>query len=204
VISGGTGFQVLPSRPTFVLQAISQLRGPVDALYALHYFRQDDSASFRHGDLKPENILVFLDDSALGTLKMSDMCLARFHSNVTEIRNFATGTRFGTFRYEPQEVGLSSKSPRSRRYDIWSFGCIALELLVWLLYGQDGLDKLSVSLRSTSGEPSLFFEVEEDVDTKPTARIHRSVVALMSYIQDFDPELSQESAARDLLGLIKN
>lgn len=187
-----------------VLQAITQLRGLVDALYALHNFRQDDGASFRHGDLKPENILVFPDDSALGTLKMSDMGLAKFHSNATELRNFATGTRFGTLRYEPPEAVLRGESPRSRLYDIWSFGCITLELLVWLLYGQDGLDKFSISLRSASGEPSPFFEVEEDVDAIRTARIHRSIVALMSYIQDFDPELSQESAARDLLDLIKN
>ena len=47
----------------------------------------------------------------------------------------------GTSRYEPPEMDKDrGENPvRSREYDIWSMGCILLELLVWLLEGYETL-----------------------------------------------------------------
>ncbi|KAI1739587.1 hypothetical protein F4680DRAFT_459176 [Xylaria scruposa] len=102
----------------------------------------------RHGDLKPENILWFKDNNEEGCLKIADMGLATFHDENanTMQRNMAgiiTKTPSGTFRYEPPEMDQdrASGKPRSRQYDVWSMGCIIIDLLVWLLYGFDALEK---------------------------------------------------------------
>lgn len=50
-----------------------------------------------------------------------------------------TTTRATTKSYEAPEVNGDKNLPRSRRYDMWSMGCILLEFVVWLMYGQDPL-----------------------------------------------------------------
>ncbi|KAI0199845.1 hypothetical protein F4808DRAFT_451252 [Astrocystis sublimbata] len=102
----------------------------------------------RHGDLKPENILWFTSDSGGGCLKIADMGLSTFHDSEANTKqrrndNQLTNTPSGTFRYEPPEMDKdrTSKNPRSRQYDIWSMGCIMVELLVWLLYGSEAVKR---------------------------------------------------------------
>ncbi|KAI8632601.1 hypothetical protein F5Y19DRAFT_491226 [Xylariaceae sp. FL1651] len=96
----------------------------------------------RHGDLKPENILWFKNGQDKGTLQIADMGLAKFHEKDadTKKRNLqekGTQTPSGTSRYEPPEMDeqRNTEKSRSRQYDIWSMGCIMLELLIWLIYG---------------------------------------------------------------------
>ncbi|KAJ0295977.1 hypothetical protein COL516b_012033 [Colletotrichum fioriniae] len=43
----------------------------------------------------------------------------------------------GTVRYEPPEFGLTEQI--SRLYDVWSLGCVFLEFLIWVLYGNSKL-----------------------------------------------------------------
>ncbi|KAK1584941.1 heterokaryon incompatibility protein [Colletotrichum navitas] len=117
-----------------------QLTGLFSALEDL------DRANCRHGDLKPENILLFVDKDKNTTLQIADLGLATFHKKdaLTKIRkanNEDTETPPGTSRYEPPEENKSRrKNPnfwktRSRAYDVWSMGCVVLELLMWLTYG---------------------------------------------------------------------
>ncbi|KAI1120765.1 hypothetical protein F5Y10DRAFT_289312 [Nemania abortiva] len=129
---------------------IEQLVGIFSALEVLH---RDANNGYRgekygrHGDLKPENILWFKGDREGGCLKIADMGLTTFHDENanTKQRNWnneKTMTPSGTFRYEPPEMDKdrASQSPRSRQYDIWSMGCIMIELVVWLLYGWDAVN----------------------------------------------------------------
>lgn len=96
------------------------------------------SQNWRHGDLKPDNILIFLDKSKrLGTLKIADLGLAKCHYEKTSLRKKNTDQKLGTTKYEAPEA--PGQAPRSRRYDIWSMGCIILDNIVWLLYGKAGL-----------------------------------------------------------------
>lgn len=94
--------------------------------------------SIRHGDLKPENILRFNGFNGLGVLKVADMGLAKRHVVATQDRPHVTSTRFGTIRYEAPETETAIRG-RSRLYDIWSMGCITLEFIIWILYGNDEL-----------------------------------------------------------------
>jgi serine/threonine protein kinase len=115
-----------------------------------HYLPDEDGqqhgASYRHGDMKPDNILWYLEGGEFGTLKIGDWGEAKEHQVVTALRH-STSTLSTTLRYQPPEVvtGLrwtpedEPRHVRSRLYDIWGFGCIALEFIIWLLYGKNGL-----------------------------------------------------------------
>ncbi|KAK1570125.1 kinase domain-containing protein [Colletotrichum navitas] len=132
-----------------------QLVGLADAIETLHYPPKEHGigVSCRHGDLKPENILCFgLLKSALGRipkgakLVIADAGHAKVHEKVTELRQDITNTPTGTNTYKPPEVVYLSKDARSRRYDIWSIGCLYLEFLIWILYDNEGLRKFRVDI----------------------------------------------------------
>ena len=84
-----------------------------------------------HHDIKPENILYF------GTLTSpgGDFHIADFGSGkVHTYRSGSVNTKSpnGTLTYEPPEVAKEGFT--SRPYDVWSMGCVLLELLIWALY----------------------------------------------------------------------
>lgn len=122
-----------------VLDIVVQLHGISEALLALHNFKR---GAYRHGDLKPENILVFdstSGDSEAGVWKIADLGLAKSHISPTEARISPTTTNKATRAYQPPEAVCHLDQARSRRFDIWSMGCITLELIVWMRYGTEGL-----------------------------------------------------------------
>lgn len=88
----------------------------------------------RHGDIKPKNILFFRDEEASpGRLVVADFTLMRFHSSnadTTRIRNVDYSRT-----YLPPEMVASRGAQVSQRYDIWTLGCVFLELITWHLLG---------------------------------------------------------------------
>ncbi|KAI1261435.1 HET-domain-containing protein [Xylariaceae sp. FL1019] len=172
----------------------------------------DDGASitqhWRHGDLKPENILVFNDDSWLGTLKIADLGLAKKHNFATEFRPDPTSTNHTTLHYEAPEVVLNNrKEPRSRRYDIWSMGCIILESVIWLLYGSGGLDAFyaeGARLKNRSQQTLYFTTSSTDGGVNLTADVSEIATRWIRYILEHDPECSQPTVVRDLLELVRD
>ncbi|KAK0662972.1 HET-domain-containing protein [Cercophora samala] len=195
-------------RPTLtsslVRDVVYQIRGVADALDKLHTFGQEGE-SYRHGDLKPENILCCIDkapcDDELNfpTLKVSDMGLAKHHKVVTSMRN-NTSMQYTTTRYEPPEVVMKSPLGLSRRYDMWSFGCIALEMIVWLLYGSDSLEKFNSQIIDEGRHRSHWFVV--DHNDKSRVRVHPHVKATIQALYS-DPECRENTALRDLLKIVE-
>ena len=171
---------------------IRQLHGLSAALETLH------ERHWRHGDLKPENILRFKDDNSFGTLVIADMGLAKFHREVTERRDH-TSDRFGTFRYESPESTLASRLPVSRRSDIWSFGCIVIEFVVWLLYGVDELERFDGAFTS-------FFVADYPHSHKGPRKVivNPVVVHWIMHMMAHDPRCQERSALRDVLKLVKS
>ena len=166
------------------------------------------SESIRHGDLKPENILRFFDDQVntnhktnLGILKLADMGLAKHHAVPTQDRQRATSTRWGTMQYEAPEAKAALEGQgRSRLYDIWSMGCIMLEFIIWILYGNRELINFhNQAMGETQG--MQFYEIR---DGGSGAEVHSVVRRWMDHIQNTDPECSQTSAINDLLELVKS
>ncbi|KAI1421811.1 hypothetical protein F5Y12DRAFT_787236 [Xylaria sp. FL1777] len=146
---------------------MEQLVGLCSALAVLH--EDAINGERRHGDLKPENILWFQDDQG-GCLKIADMGLSTFHHNAdTMQRNnnqIFTNTPSGTFRYEPPEMDKDrfSDAARSRQYDIWSMGCIVIELLVWLLYGYKTVVEFQLRVTQFWERTSITYYVYSYVD----------------------------------------
>jgi len=191
-----------------VRDVVEQLQGLVDGLTNFHAF---GGGSYRHGDLKPENIVrvrTKRDGDGgvdVGTLKISDLGLAKLHAIATEFRPIATSTPYTTFRYEPPEVFTSGDSlrpgpGRSRRYDIWSMGCVTLEFIVWLLYGDDELKSFNSRIvGELRGENAHFFVLDSSADK---AKVHPEVVKAMEAMKR-DQECRANTAIARLLSVVE-
>ena len=124
-----------------------QTMGLLFGVFVLH------GANSCHGDLKPDNILVFRRKVfALNPypweLRIADFGLARVFEHGTQSRKY-TIMMSGAQRYEPPEANRDhpdSDKPRSRQYDIWSLGCIFLELIIWKCFEIKGLEEFNEKL----------------------------------------------------------
>ncbi|KAM7204242.1 Protein kinase-like domain containing protein [Naviculisporaceae sp. PSN 640] len=205
---GGNLFQfwasedVMPRDASLITWAVQQMAGIANGIVTLHNFSLQENC--RHGDLKPQNILHFRKAAKhdLGTLVVSDLGSATFHREETQERGQTTEPGYGTLRYEPPEAYLMKYLPRSRRYDVWSAGCIFLEFLIWLLYRwrglklfYEGIDKYwletsSNHRRGSDGLPVL-------------ATVHPKVQEYLRRMRD-DPRCLKGGAIGDLLEIVEN
>jgi serine/threonine protein kinase len=188
--------------PSTMWWVVKQFHGLAQALKSAHYLA--GGASYRHGDLKPANILWFREPGGYGQLKIGDWGEAKSHKQVTALRHNTTA-KFGTRRYEPPETGLQSSLPpedrhvRSRLYDIWGIGCIALEFIIWLLYGQKGLARFNSSNQGDYGISEMFYEVSPN----RTAKIHRVVTHWMDHMAKDPLCRVSETALGSLLQVVR-
>lgn len=195
-------FPIMTAR--LVKDVVKQILGLAKALEAAHNLNKT-GASYRHGDLKPENILVFNNGGSVGTFKIGDWGEARQHDQATVMRPSKTAAKYGTRRYEAPEVETGIKSQylghttkrRSRLYDIWAMGCITLELIIWLLYGEESVTQFHNELGNDS-----FYEIRV-VNGKKIASVHSAVTRWMDVMAD-DPKCQVGTTALgDLLELVR-
>ncbi len=178
----------------------TQLLGLAWAIRELHH---SDKGAWRHGDLKPENIMCFEDKSNANNsgrciLVIADVGLARVHAMATDNRPDPTSTQSGTVMYWPPERELPQQQARTRRYDIWSLGCIYLEFLIWLLYGTSGLRRFRTELRGNK-----FYVIQPNqAGQMESARVNEDVRKWMDSIKK-DPRCPQNTALGRLLNLIE-
>ncbi|KAF2106156.1 hypothetical protein BDV96DRAFT_607675 [Lophiotrema nucula] len=189
--------------PVYLEWVFRQLCGLADGMERLHNAAGD--AVWRHGDLKPENILCFENAGISGNshagpcnLVITDVGLTSVHHRVTEARKDATRHQSGTIMYEPPETELHKTEPRSRRYDLWSLGCIYLEFTIWLLYGSEELERF----RRDLGEERRFYSIKgAQKAASSTPQLHDKVQRWVDWMRD-DDRCSQYSAVRHLIELI--
>ncbi|KAG9240575.1 hypothetical protein BJ878DRAFT_429992 [Calycina marina] len=181
-------------RPTnshgLVFWGLSQMLGLASGLDMLHNFNKN--GNIRHGDLKPENILCFRKKDGKAILRIADVGLAKFNQHATRYRGYPTHTMSGTFKYEPPENDILK--PRSRRYDIWSMGCIYLEYIIWLLYEISGLETFNSTKNFTR-----FWDHAADNGVQ----LH-SVVQSWLHMMSKNPRCAKNTALGDLLELVEN
>lgn len=130
----------------------------------------------KHGDLKPENILLFKESiSSLhlefdstdrtgrsppkGILKVCDLGLTTFHSK-NSLNQRVSKTAISKTHRAPEYDSAKEVTPDT---DLWSFGCILLEFLVWYQDGKKGVDRFSQDRiddekRQENLRPSAYYE----------------------------------------------
>ena len=105
-----------------------------------------EAESAIHFDIKPSNVLV--DRSSRVSPKfnfvITDFGLA--HIKTTEGSGSGTHDRGGDDAYAPPEIMLPTQN---RKYDIWSLGCIFLEIVTFLVRGYQGVRSLDDVRRQT-------------------------------------------------------
>ncbi|KAG4436079.1 hypothetical protein IFR05_008435 [Cadophora sp. M221] len=195
---------------SLVKDIISQLRGMAEVLEILH--NPKGTFHSRHGDIKPENILRFPgpDESRIGLFKISDLGSAKHHAVVTRLRGQTAGGRWATKVYEPPESMTNKLGATPRLYDIWSMGCVTLEWIIWLLYGNEELAEFNTRVKDSSGDPEPFFicqEVEEVKEGSSTIRyvahIHPAVQGCFQDLSN-DMECNNDTALCSLLDIVMN
>lgn len=126
---------------------VQQLAGLVGALKVVHnphgMLNVPNANTTRTGymhDIKPENILVFIYRGEICVLRLSDFSCAKVVEILATISgkrdSYKTGSKPGTPTYRAPEI---SENASSRPYDMWSLGCVFLEVLVWYLEGYSAL-----------------------------------------------------------------
>lgn len=145
--------------PNIVKWISAQILGLSKALKLIHYCEIDDAnrqgltadelkrLHGRHGDLKPENILWFKDQKSVsdqavtGVLQIGDFGFADFHSKNSRSLVRRSAVNGVTETYSAPEFDVTRQV--SPQFDIWSFGCILLQFVVWYMYGWHGIEDFS-------------------------------------------------------------
>jgi len=200
-------FRENPSPPLtadLVKKAATQIFGLAQALQVTH-----ETAKIRHGDVKPENILRFKStkEEVIGTLKIGDWGLAKYHPEATVLRlkkGQQTDTRFGTVMYEPPEVELGELRLLGRQYDVWSMGVVTLEIIVWLLYGYLGVQRLRLDVKGHYRESVPCYTIEKSRDGHSLrAKLQPIVEKWLDYIEE-EPVCATDTALGELVGLVRS
>jgi serine/threonine protein kinase len=117
-----------------------------------------------HFDLKPANILVEDTDEGINFL-ISDFGQSMFREIVNGDNTSKVTGVGGSEAYAPPEIDISD-SKRNRKYDVWSLGCIILEIASFVVGGCEAvqtLDDIRFSKCPQTGFPDdRFFQRTSD------------------------------------------
>jgi serine/threonine protein kinase len=97
-----------------------------------------------------------------------------------------TASRTGTPDFRPPE---SMKGKTSRPYDLWSLGCVYLELIVWFLQGYPSLEtfrKKRRGLAPNGSEDEAFYFTDKD-NANSGVQLRRAVVDKISELSSICP-----------------
>ncbi|KAK8041733.1 FAD binding domain protein [Apiospora rasikravindrae] len=118
-----------------------QLCGITNAVRTLHagsvateIYNDGKKRYCRHGDIRPENILWFRSDvDRYGILVLSDMGVSTFNRTVSRSKQPKSYVAQIPGYHPPEAVMAGGEVDRT--FDIWSLGCIYLEMMAWALGG---------------------------------------------------------------------
>jgi len=150
----------------WVSKQIAGIMAAIDTIHEprhTHLQTPDEKRYGRHGDIKPDNILWFRSsDDPRGILVVSDMGLTSFNRDIS--RSNIPGEKIpGVPNYRPPECEVVG-GKMNRSFDIWTLGCLFLELITWLLGGWDLLDKFQkyrLTLYINGTNRNVFHDIRE-------------------------------------------
>lgn len=151
-----------------------------------------------HGDLKPDNILWFGSrNDYRGILVISDFGVADMHSDKSR-SNIPNEGIPAVPGYRPPECDIQN-GYISRRYDIWTLGCLFLEILTWLMGGQELLSEFKKermkTIYVTGAKRDMFYTVKK-LEGQTSGAIHlRESIIKVSYTPTLKLLQSQSSVS---------
>jgi serine/threonine protein kinase len=184
-----------PRRSKRTIKAIiKQIMGLVEALNHMHLTRdlraptaeeylpidvtQDTSQmTGYHHDLRPENVLVF-PDADVGIWKIADFGTARLYAQQCGHNRLFRRQAERDTDYRAPDYELSNDRRHAALYDVWSFGCILLEIMIWLFdIGEDSVQQFRLErlLDDIQGRHASFWmTTNTGVQHRPSVlrRIH--------------------------------
>ncbi|KAL4759318.1 protein kinase domain-containing protein [Aspergillus foveolatus] len=177
-----------------VLWSLEQLAGIASGLACFHEFTNPAHGHTRfgrHGDIKAQNILWF---HAENVLKIADLGVANVRGRDSR-SNIPASTVAVSPTYSPPDI--QRQQHISRKWDIWSLGCLYLEYITYLVLGWPAILTFSSLRREPSSQyPELFTDEFYATD-------YRSV---KPSVNDWVAQLQQNSRCssvlHDLLNLI--
>ena len=157
-----------------IIWLLREFRGLAEALKGIHDLsgtgalesapslvtpRSGERKAGYHHDLKPENILFYKDTGPRGTFEISDFGTGKVHTYRSGSYN--TSSANGTLTYEAPEAAKPGRKS-SRPYDVWSLGCVFLELLIWAILGFQAVEDFRRKRIGRRYPESLTDAVEDD------------------------------------------
>lgn len=196
----------------FVKWMSKQILGLASALRSIHHpnvralpIGDHEKTHGRHGDIKPTNILWFKShglSESMGVLKISDFGFADFHAERSKSNVRRSDVLGLTDIYRAPEFDV--RKVVSPRYDIWSFGCVLLEIVVWYLLGyDDGVMRFTESRAQDSTaviREDNFFNFHTEPKRGIVAQMKPSVnkVSIFLRLQHFRPTYDHVKMFQDL------
>lgn len=167
----------------WVAKQCSGIMGAIDTIHIPQHLTHLGVQRYgRHGDIKPDNILLFSStNDPRGILVVSDMGLSTFNRD-TSRSNIPNSKIPGVPGYRPPECDVEGGTI-SRAYDIWTLGCLFLELLTWLLGGQafvDEFEKQRKTVYITGAANNIFFDLKSFEGDKRVAQVKKEVTRVRS------------------------
>ena len=227
---GGTHYIILPyaqcdlrqymEHNTFAqkdaLWVLHQFRGMADAIRQIHDLSNKEEPTFNltvgtspgerttawHHDIKPDNILFFKDScSSYGIFGLTDWGSAKV--NPYRTGSYNTRSPIGTLTYEPPDH--DSKGATSRPHDLWSLGCVFLELLVWAVFGWKHVQTFSDTRNDKRDADSGTNDFTDDTFWQKSGNDYNLRQSVVTQLQNLDEELGKPDALpfKEVMGYIR-
>ncbi|KAF2748389.1 kinase-like protein [Sporormia fimetaria CBS 119925] len=188
----------------------SQILGMTSALRLIHNppwdrLKPEERRWGRHGDIKPENILFYHSEKhPMGIFVIADFGLGALNSDKS--RSNIPGAEIPrTPGYRPPECDLEG-GVISRSFDIWTYGCLLLELVCWALGGAALRERFDIDRTSpyiTGANTDIFFGVSR-LDTEDEEYVIKVKDQVRAYYVKLHAHPRCTGYFHDLLNLIED
>lgn len=205
------------------------MAGVADALAKLCSFPVADGetgtpASIWYGyhlDLKPSNILITGEGSER-TLVIADFGQAYFRMIETERGSgiySAITPNPGGATYAPPDQQVDSNGHIHRSFDVWSFGCILLEVAIFIIKDDQELVKFRDNRMSkalnTQGKTACFYRLSgggfvvkevvlEMIDTLEKDADNQFTIAIMKLVREIFQSQADRPTSREVADRLKS
>ncbi|KAM0398835.1 hypothetical protein ACHAPZ_007800, partial [Fusarium culmorum] len=154
----------------WLLTQLEGLIGAIDTIHDPRHLNLGPQGKYgRHGDIKCDNILCFKNSETTDdVLVISDFGLSKLNSDKSR-SNIPNATVPPVPGYRPPECDIEGGKV-SRAFDVWTIGCLFLELITWFLGGPSYIKRFEGKRNTTfinGMMNNIFFTFQELVPRDP-------------------------------------